>query len=111
MDHSTTWVDGLPVPGYRPQTSAAVDLVTQNKFDEERLLRKLDDLRERDEVDQRWLAIARTQIEQGFMALNRAIFQPARIPIPDDVVARATIDISDLDPKDVAWIKPAEGAE
>ena len=33
------------------------------------------------EIDQRWLAIARTNIEQGFMALNRAIFRPERVEL------------------------------
>lgn len=33
-------------------------------------------------VDRRWLAIARTNIEQGFMALNRAVF-------PEDIVGSA----------------------
>jgi hypothetical protein len=54
------------------------------------VLRRLDDLRAmayRGEhgaahgvtIDQRWLAIAQTHIEQGFMALNRSIFQPGRV--------------------------------
>jgi hypothetical protein len=35
-------------------------------------------------IDKRWLLVARTQLEQGFMALNRAIFQPQRIALPGD---------------------------
>ncbi len=31
-----------------------------------------------------WLAIARTQIEQGFMALNRAVFKPGRVRLAED---------------------------
>ena len=69
---------GLPVAGYRPQTDAAVALVNQNKLIEEHLLHFMDELKNKD-VDQRWLAIARTHIEQGFMALNRSIFKPARV--------------------------------
>jgi hypothetical protein len=34
--------------------------------------------------DQRWLAIARTHFQEGFMALNRAVFQPQRIKLPED---------------------------
>jgi hypothetical protein len=30
------------------------------------------------DIDQRWLATGRTDIEKGFMAVNRAIFQPGR---------------------------------
>lgn len=76
--------EGLPVPGYRPQPAAAVALVGVNKEMEERILRCLDKLATDDAVDKRWLAIGRTQIEQGFMAINRAIFQPARVSLPED---------------------------
>lgn len=71
-------VEGLPVAGYRAQDEARVALVNANKAAEENVLRLLDALQKTD-VDLRWLAIARTSIEQGFMALNRAIFRPARL--------------------------------
>ncbi len=35
-------------------------------------------------LDKRWLALAKTQIEQGFMAMNRAVFQPGRVSLPED---------------------------
>lgn len=70
---------GLPVAGYRPQEDVKVALVNANKQAEERVLRILDALAEQPETDKRWLAIGRTAIEQGFMAVNRSIFQPARI--------------------------------
>lgn len=70
---------GLPVSGYRPQTEGAVATVNANKRFEELLLRMLDTLQGDPSVDQRWLSIGRTQIEQGFMAVNRAIFRPARL--------------------------------
>jgi hypothetical protein len=35
-------------------------------------------------VDQRWLAIGRTHIEEAFMAINRAVFQPQRVKLPED---------------------------
>lgn len=73
---------GLPVAGYRPQTSAAVDLVNANKEMEEHVLRVLDALKNEPAVDQRWLAIGRTHIEQGFMAVNRSVFKPARVSLP-----------------------------
>lgn len=84
----------LPVSGYKPQTQAKVDLVNSFKAAEERILRMLDALRElpnaddpdaAPQIDQRWLAIGRTQIEQGFMAVNRSIFQPGRVErLPED---------------------------
>jgi hypothetical protein len=79
----------IPVAGYQPQSDAKVALVNEFKQDEERLLRKLDALVNRDpdtviRPDQRWLAIARTHFQEGFMALNRAVFQPQRIKVPED---------------------------
>lgn len=96
----------LPVAGYTPQPDAKVALVNEFKADEERLLRKLDALSaawlDSDGVvhesktgvtfmsmggpayDQRWLAIARSHFEQGFMALNRSVFQPTRIKLSED---------------------------
>lgn len=72
---------GLPVAGYQPQTADKVALVNANKQAEELVLRLLDDLKENPEVDQRWLAIGRTHIEEGFMAVNRSIFKPARVQL------------------------------
>lgn len=74
---------GLPVAGYQPQTDANVARVNGNKQDEERILRKLDALKEDPAVDQRWLAIGRTAIEQGFMAVNRAVFRPGRVELDE----------------------------
>lgn len=82
----------LPVAGYTAQSDLKVELVNANKELEERVLRQIDALVRRVgekgpgvlTVDGRWLAIAKTQIEQGFMALNRAIFQPTRINLPED---------------------------
>jgi hypothetical protein len=68
------------VAGYRPQPQENIDLVNANKLIEEHMLQNLDMLKTKD-VDQRWLSIARTHFEQGFMALNRSIFKPERIQI------------------------------
>jgi hypothetical protein len=70
---------GLPVEGYKPQSTEKVDLVNENKRLEERVLRVLDDLEKRDDIDKRWLAIGRTHIEEAFMAINRSVFQPGRV--------------------------------
>jgi hypothetical protein len=84
------------VAGYRPQTSSAVDLVNRNKQIEEQALRILDELSKMKgpaasndvpselTVDQRWLAIGRTAIENGFMAVNRSIFKPSRVELTED---------------------------
>lgn len=78
--------EGLPVAGYKSQPDDAVTEVNRNKEIEERLLRRVEDLGNNRslEVDGRWLAIAKTQFEQGFMAMNRAIFKPERVQLPED---------------------------
>ncbi len=76
--------EGLPVAGYKPQGDEAVRLVNGNKEIEEGILRVLDLLAARPDIDKRWLAIGRSQIEQGFMAVNRAVFQPGRVRRPED---------------------------
>lgn len=73
--------DGLPVKGYQQQSQKAIDLVNMNKELEEQLLRVLDSYAMNRDVDPRWLAIGRTDIEKGFMAVNRAIFQPKRFQL------------------------------
>lgn len=75
---------GLPVAGYRPQGDDKVALVNRNKQAEERVLRLLDHLATAPGVDPRWFAIGRTQIEQGFMAINRAVFKPSRVELSED---------------------------
>lgn len=72
---------GLPVAGYVAQSDRNVQLVNTNKQMEERLLRHIEIWQG---LDPRWLAVARTHFEQGFMALNRAVFQPTRISLPED---------------------------
>jgi len=76
--------DGLPVPGYRPQSDDAVRAVTAFKHAEENVLRMLDALGAEGAADPRWMAIGRTAIEQGFMAVNRSIFRPDRARLPED---------------------------
>lgn len=80
-----TEVPGLPVAGYKKtQSQEAIDLVNRFKQDEERLLRKLDRLKDDKAYDQRWLAIGRTQLEEAFMFINRAVFVPGRVMLPED---------------------------
>lgn len=58
-----------------------IELVSHNKEIEEQLLQLLDALEESTVTDKRWLAIGRTHIEQGFMAINRSIFKPERVKV------------------------------
>jgi hypothetical protein len=85
QETSTSTHDGLPVKGYKPQRAEAVALVNVNKELEEYVLRQIDQLRDRyPDIDLRWLAIGQTDIEQGFMAINRAIFRPERADLAED---------------------------
>lgn len=82
---ATDDVRGLPVAGYKPtQPPEAIAAVNRNKHIEEMILRDMDELAQQAKggsplADPRWLAIARTKIEEAFMAYNRAIFQPGRV--------------------------------
>lgn len=75
---------GLPVSGYTPVSGDAVALVNRSKELEERVLRFLDELAAVPGVDVRWFSIGRTDIEKGFMAVNRSVFRPARFDLPDE---------------------------
>lgn len=74
----------IVVKGYQTLEKNRVDKVNEFKQDEERLLRKLDELRQSEDVDQRWVSIAYTGFQEAFMALNRSVFQPQRIELPED---------------------------
>ena len=71
----------LPVHGYRAQSSETVDMVNHNKQMEESILQGMDAMQGDPAIDQRWLAIARTHMEQAFMAWNRSIFRPERVKL------------------------------
>lgn len=60
------------------------EAVANNDTMEETILRFLDKMTGVNNIDQRWLAIGRTHLEQGFMAINRAIMQPGRLLLPGD---------------------------
>jgi hypothetical protein len=69
------------LPGYRQPSAATVQLVSRIKHEEERILRFIEEL---DDVDGRWRSIAITHLQEGAMALVRAILKPGRIDLPED---------------------------
>lgn len=76
----------LPVLGYTDQSEENLRLVNRNKVIEEQLLRHIEAIADKvfledgsDGNDYRWILVAQQHIEQGFMALNRAIFKPKRL--------------------------------
>lgn len=75
---------GLPVAGYTAQSDEKVDIVNRAKELEERVLRHIDFLKNETTADPRMVAEAMTHIQAGFMWANRAVFQPARIKLPED---------------------------
>lgn len=73
----------------------------RNKEIEETVLRLFDTLRNMPEIDQRCLAIGRTQVEMGFAMVDKAIVNAPRmttpIPEPDDPM-RGVIDTTQSAP-------------
>lgn len=81
---------GLSVAGYNKQSDEKVALVNENKVLEERVMRQLDAMVDMTgHVDQRMVALGRTNIQQAFMWINRAVFQPGRVTLPEDGVGSA----------------------
>jgi hypothetical protein len=89
-------VKGLPVAGYKPtQPETAIRAVNVFKELEERTLRHIEILLGdrpyltdrypyHPNCDLRMLHVGRTQLQLAFMALNRAVFQPGRVELPED---------------------------
>jgi len=103
---------GLPVQGYKAtQPQWKIDLVNEGKQLEERVLRWIEKVESHGvtfvsvqdpnpnspakggliakaapsgEIDMRFSAIGKTDIQKGFMAVARSIFQPERIKLPED---------------------------
>lgn len=76
---------GLPVAGYRPQDDEAVALANEGKQLEERVIRWIEKVAAHDGHDARFAALGKTNVQQGFMWSIRAIFQPGRVELPEDV--------------------------
>ena len=78
-----------PIKGYREISPDERDAVNEIKKMEEGILLVIDllELTPPDgaaiQPDRRWLAIARTDLEKGFMALNRSILRPQRINLKE----------------------------
>lgn len=77
MEHSE-------IKGFTDQSVRNKELINENKVLEEKVLRQIDKLKMLEGIDQRHVALAATNIQQAFMWLNRGIFQPTRIVLPDD---------------------------
>lgn len=67
------------IKGYRDLSQPEIDLMNKVKEKAEEVGNICKNLREQfndDQIDKRWLSIAQTDLQKGFMALVRAIAQP-----------------------------------
>lgn len=64
------------IKGYRDLTEQEIALMNDAKGKAEDIGKLIDTLGGTPGIDQRWLAIAKTDLQKGFMALVRAIARP-----------------------------------
>lgn len=64
------------IKGYRDLSQAEIDAMNAVKKEGERLGILIEELRDNDSLDQRWVSIAETHLQQGIMAAVRSIAQP-----------------------------------
>lgn len=64
------------IKGYRDLSEEEIALMNDAKSKAEDIGKLIEVLGEKQSIDKRWLAIAKTQLQQGFMALVRSIAQP-----------------------------------
>lgn len=65
-----------PIKGYRELTEEEIDLINKLKGIGENLGLVVDHLQANPTLDQRWVSIGKTHLQQGLMALTRAVAQP-----------------------------------
>jgi hypothetical protein len=64
------------IQGYTELSQASVDLINVVKRAEQTVLQIVRDLNDDADIDPRWLAIGKTDLEKGFMAICRSIARP-----------------------------------
>ena len=68
------------IKGYRELSQAEIDAMNRCKEIEESIMKMIADFQQHEgeeiKPDPRWLAIAKTDLQKGFMALGRAIARP-----------------------------------
>lgn len=77
-DEQFTSPSAAKIPGYRALDERAIVSIKSLKQMEEYLLRDLEKAPAH-LIDGRWMALAKTHIQQGFMCAIRAIAQPQRL--------------------------------
>ena len=64
------------IQGYRELNQEDIDNMNYVKNMAKQVGGMIDDLEKEPDVDRRWLAIAKTDLQKGFMAATRAIAKP-----------------------------------
>lgn len=64
------------IKGYRDLSQDEINLMNDAKAKAEDIGKLCDVLNDNPAIDKRWLAIAKTDLQKGFMALVRSIAQP-----------------------------------
>ncbi|WP_151708857.1 Acb2/Tad1 domain-containing protein [Acinetobacter brisouii] len=64
------------ISGYRDLDESEVKAINTAKFTSATVGKLIEELSASPNVDQRWLAIAKTDLQKGFMSLTRAIAKP-----------------------------------
>lgn len=69
------------IKGYRDLTVEEITAMNHLKELESLILDVVEEMQKQPDFGQRWISIGLTHIEQGFMALNRAIAKPQRVKV------------------------------
>lgn len=64
------------ISGYRELSQEEIDAMNAVKAEGSRLQLLIEELRDNDSLDSRWIDIAETHLQQGIMAAVRSIAQP-----------------------------------
>jgi hypothetical protein len=64
------------IKGYRDLSQQEINDMNDVKAEGERLKKVIELMRSRKDIDQRWVSIAETHLQQGIMAAVRSIAQP-----------------------------------
>lgn len=64
------------IKGYRDLSQQEIDLINRLKEYAQEIGDAIEDAQTMEHIDQRWLAIGKTDLQKGFMSLVRAIARP-----------------------------------
>jgi hypothetical protein len=64
------------IAGYRELTQEEIDMMNQIKDKGRQLGELIEQMRTRSMYDQRWVSIGATHLQEGLMALTRAVAKP-----------------------------------